>query len=127
MDIEYVLVEKMRFMVGYYIDGAYRNVNINSTIESNKIYNIAMTYDGLKVKMYINGEKYATENSITGTIKKPGKTTTTALGVNATDHHASSSFFNGKIYSAAVYDRALTEEEILQNYQVENELFGIEN
>ncbi len=50
-----------------------------------------------------------------------------ALGVNPSGtSYNSNSFFIGNIYSVRVYNRALTEEEILHNYNYDIEKFNLD-
>ena len=37
------------------------------------------------------------------------------------------SYFNGTIYSVRVYNRALTDEEVQRNYELDKILYGVEN
>ena len=52
------------------------------------------------------------------------------LGVNASGENydnmeSSEAFNNFEVYSVRIYNRALTDEEISQNYNVDKERFGI--
>ena len=89
----------------YHIDGAYRSCTSTTTI-------VALTYDGTNVKLYVNGVLEAT-TAYTGTIKST--TTQMALGGNPAGNAVTGERFTGKIYSAAVYNKALTAAQVKQN------------
>ena len=59
------------------------------------------------VELYINGELKA-QNSVSGTIAKPGYNTPMVIGCNPYGNMYSASMLKGKIYSARIYNRALT-------------------
>ena len=78
------------------------------------VYHVVATYDGSKMKLYINGNLEKTQN-YNATINPPTSGTNMILGGTPSGSSVSN-YFNGKIYSAAVYNRALTADEVYQNY-----------
>lgn len=68
------------------------------------------TYDGATMKIYINGQ-LASSKSQTGTIT----TNTNALSLGRQPGY-SNEFYGGRIACARVYNRALSQAEITQNY-----------
>ena len=107
----------------FYINGDYREVYSGAVAQPNEIYHVVVNYDGNDVKLFINGEyvnSYANSEAIMNKeigapAESNGNSTVICLGANPAGNTASSGFFKGKIYSAAVYNRALSEEEIIQN------------
>ena len=103
----------------FHIGGAYQNLISTTKVETNKIYNVSASYNGSEAVLYINGQK-VDSISIKGTIGKPQNDTVMALGINPqgsdVDPYVSQAYFNGKIYTARVYNRSLTETEVKQNY-----------
>jgi len=71
-------------------------------------YHIVCTYDGANMKIYKNGVLVTTVAK-TGTIH----TSTNALTIGS---NRTSLYFNGTIRSSRIYNRALTQAEITQNY-----------
>lgn len=64
---------------------------------------------------------------VSGAIKAPNANTILALGTNPSGTNAQQgAWLNGKIYSVHIYNRALTDEEIAQNYAIDKARFGIE-
>ena len=94
----------------YYIDGTYHNVISQMDIEPNNKYTVSLTYDGNKVKLYINGILNS-EKEISGVIKQTSEVM--AIGRQPSN---SLRWFNGRVYSARIYDRGLTEDEVKTNY-----------
>ena len=102
----------------FYIDeaAAYKYTGISNTVLSTgNVYHVAVTYDGSTLKLYVNGtlEK---SSSVSGNIRQALNNTVMSLGTNPNGTSPTSPYFNGKIYSAAVYNRALTADEVHQNY-----------
>ena len=90
--------------------GTYRYST--SLLNLNQWYHISATYNGVTRKIYINGGKPEdTYSSSAGLIK--GNPEVLTLGYNY-----STEFFNGTIDEVAIYNRALTEDEIKQHYRM---------
>lgn len=102
----------------------YTRINPNYNLELNKIYNISTTYDGNTYKMFINGEKKE-EKAITGKIKNPANNTIMAIGADPSGEKAMGEFLDMNVYSTRIYDRALTEKEVKNNYEIDKARFGI--
>jgi hypothetical protein len=77
-----------------------------------------MTVDATGVKFYINGQLVGS-NSWTGTAGPPTTAEVFKLGVY------SSSYRTGNIAQALIYNRALTAEEVLQNFNATKDRYGI--
>lgn len=109
-----------RFQV--YISSDWRYVN-GSSVVPNKIYALSGKYDGSYLYLYENGVKYQT--SRTGNITY-NSTAPLAMACNPSAAGDCGSFIKVRVYSIRLYNRALTEEEVLQNYNVDKVRFGIE-
>ena len=107
-----------------YISGQYRQLISELEIELNKKYNVTITTDGTESNLYMNGELVSNISIGGGVIGYPINNTVLALGVNPTGSSAEASFFNGAIYSVRMYNRALTEQEVKNNYEVDRLRFG---
>lgn len=87
-------------------------------LSTNIWYNIVSTYDGSFIRLYLNG---TLDNSIsqTGTvISNPGSLLIGKLSY-------ASSYFNGNVSNTQIYNRALTAQEVLQNYNATKTRFGL--
>ena len=103
-----------------YIDGAYRIVRSNTPMEVGRKYHAIGSYDGEKIKLYVDGEKVG-ESSIAGSIGEPapsgsGTATVLMLGSNPCGDRGTLFFLDGKIYLAKVYDGGLTDAQAYQQY-----------
>lgn len=96
----------------------YQSARLEEPLPLNEKVHLVGTFDGTSSKLYINGELKATKTA-SGTIKAPGNNTTLSLGGNPNGTTCNVPCLNGKIYSARVYSRALSQEEINQNYAYE--------
>ena len=110
------------------VDDSYYTALSNNKINDNTKYSLTLQYDGSNILYRENDLKYNTYAE--GRIKKPINSTRFALGVNASGENydnmeSSEAFNNFEVYSVRIYNRALTDEEISQNYNVDKERFGI--
>lgn len=86
-------------------------------IELNKWVNICGTFDGLNIKLYINGELVGTQ-PLTGSIDNRG------IGrISGYDNNAES--WSGLIGNFQAYDRALSVNEVKQNYNALKGRYGV--
>ena len=102
----------------------YVKPTLTSPLEVGKIYYIAATYDSTKGAMIMDNSLEKVEIATTGSIKAPTNITIVIMGANPSGSTAQSAYFPGNIYSARVWNRALTEEEIMQNMAYEQARFG---
>ena len=100
-----------------YIKSAYRYTYSTETVVPGVKYHVAVTYDGNVEKLYVNGV-LVDSLEIAGTIANSQQSTVMALGVNPKGSSMEQDKFAGKIYTAAVYNRALEENEISSNCQI---------
>lgn len=96
----------------YYINGEYHQVSSSTIVENNKKYNVALTYDGYVLKLYVNGSLESATLAL-GTIGASLDSTPFALGTNPGPSSTSNvNYFTGKIYNAAIHDVALSADQI---------------
>ena len=91
-----------------------------STMTTGEWGNIVGTYDGTNQKIYHNGLEVASTNPGLGLLDEG--TNNLALGQSFA---TSGNFLNGKLAMTTIYNRALTAEEIQQNFNAGRERFGI--
>ena len=97
-----------------YIGGS--TTNGTTTLSNNVWYNITVTYNNTSVKLYVNGVLEATS---TKTLESDSGSTV-FFGKSV-----SGNFFEGNISNCIVYNRALSAEEVLQNYNGLRGRFGL--
>lgn len=102
-------------LAGTVYRGGYKYV-YGSAAKTNEKILVSMTFDGTDLKLYENGYLVSTL-TIGGAYTNPSSNTVTALGTNPNGSSSGTGFFNGTFYSARIYSKALTEEEILNNYK----------
>ena len=100
-------------------------VAINETLVNDVTYHLLGTYKASsgEVKIYLNGILKKTETlAETGDVSLYGGKITLGL-----DYHGSSSNYslNGNIFLSRVYNKVLTADEVLQNFQATRGRFGI--
>jgi hypothetical protein len=93
------------------------SANYNVDLPLNKFVNLCGTYDGSNIKLYINGELVALQ-SLTGLIGTGG------IG-RISGYDNNNETWNGKMGLFQIYNRALSESEIKQNYNATKQRFAI--
>ena len=90
----------------------------SSTSVLNQIVQVGLWYDGATWKGYQNGVEFASASK-TGNIQF-GSAPLLRIGSRSDGF-----YFPGNIYSAQIYNRALTQQEILQNYNATKTRYGL--
>jgi hypothetical protein len=96
----------------------------NIPINLNQIYHVVSTYNGSIMRIYINGLESGTGLSTSGNIE----TNTEQLTIGVRYIHrggGTDSFFSGNIYSNKIYNRALSADEIAQNFNATKARFNL--
>jgi len=99
------------------LNGAYATISSGVTANNSNIVQIILTWDGLTQRMYVNGDLKDSE-ALTGTPQN--FSTTTSFG---DDKSTTYRMIQGNIYSIKIYNRALTPQEIQQNYNATKSRF----
>ena len=81
----------------------------------NDVHTITGTFDGTTAKLYIDSVLVDTKE-VGNAVLKPSNNTPMVIGCNPNPNGCDTGYnLNGKVYSARIYNRALTETEIKQN------------
>ena len=111
------VTNQVRMRIGS--NSAANVLDSTSTFSINTWYNIVGTYDGSAMKIYVNGV-CDSQKSLVGTI--PTGSDNVHLGFNPIGEAI---VYNGKIATTQIYNRALTSDEVLQNYNATKGRFGL--
>ena len=90
-------------------------------VVNNQWNNVVATWDGTNKRIYVNGILRATSANLTGTVTQ---NTTGAAYIGIYGNFAGYPF-NGRISKTSIYNRALTLEEIQQNFNALKSRFSI--
>jgi VanZ family protein len=94
------------------LNGTNPHFVIDDAFNDRGLQHMAIIYDFLEQRVYINGEQKVRRKTLKGTFSNWDPNCRLVIGNEATGDRP----WKGKIYYAAVFDRALTEQEIRQNY-----------
>jgi hypothetical protein len=108
-----------KFSVYFAISG-WKAVSTTTTPLINNWYHIVGTYDGLTMKIYLNGILENTR-SVVGVIPQ----NETELGIGSYTGAPGTYSFDGKIPIGRIYHKTLTDSEVLQNYNATKGRFGL--
>jgi len=97
-------------------------VYFNELINTNKWFHLVATYDGLSFKSYQNSN-FNNSVSLTGNIVPVNNEL--LIGVARSNNINYSYSFEGNIAVVRLYNRALTPQEVLQNYNATKTRFGL--
>lgn len=110
---QYVIKTSLRMTSRVAPDGTYAFAySDESFIDLNKMYTLTTTYDNNTLKQYINGKIVASSN-------KSGQYPGSPQGINIGRRYSGNYTANVEFQNVLIYDRALTEQEVLRNYQVD--------
>jgi hypothetical protein len=113
--------------LGFFYNGGAAVVQATTTLSTGTWYHLSVSYLGeTTVKMYVNGVLNATKNTLFPTA---GIGTSTWAATN-TNPRLGAWYnglfpFNGSIATTQIYNRALSDTEILQNYNASKTRFGL--
>ena len=102
------------------IDGVIKSAGSTSVVEIGEWAHVVGTYDGAYLTIYINGAPNGTPLSAPGTIDINGSPLVLGAYSTAADYP-----FDGDIANMRVYDKALSQEEITQNFNAYRSRFGV--
>lgn len=92
--------------------------SLNESVVVNNWHHIVTTYDGTNIRMYRNGNLAAGPSASSLSI------TNTTVTMNIASR-GTGSYFNGRISIARIYNRALTTDEVEQNFDANRRRYGI--
>ncbi len=101
-------------------DNTYRSYSYGVTLSTNTYYHFAMTYDGARVKGYLNGSNVV-DNALVITVNYAAHPLLISGSYGAVPFGET---VNGNISNVSIYNRALTASEILKNYDVIKSRYG---
>jgi len=104
--------------------GNYASIS-NTTFTRNIIYNICAQKDASqKIAMYVNG---ILDNNTYSTVTNTSTVATSSLWIasNKSDAVTPALSFPGNIYLTSIYNRALSAQEVAQNYNALKSRFGL--
>ena len=102
-------INKIGFSIYDNLNNEYVAVYLENTVEENERVNIVGTYDRKKMKIYLNGKL---ENEVAVETQISVSSMPIFLGANPGPDNTTSIFSNINVYQAAIYKRAISEEEV---------------
>ena len=116
-DNNYLLYNSTSSKGQFYINTTAVSLVNTSTLTAGNWYHIVGTYDGSDMRIYLNGS----EESNTS---KTGSISTSADPIEIGRYYQNSSFaYADQIAQPRIYNRALTAEEVLNNYNATSSLY----
>lgn len=110
-----ILQKNQKNCACFYINKTWQYVYGSQCKIGEKIHLVA-TYDGAKIKLYENGILKG-EVEASGSLSFSSNHTVFSLGSNPNGTAIGTAPLNGSIYFVRLYNRALTDEEVFQNYK----------
>lgn len=107
-----------------YINSKVSFIYSKNAFVTNKKYSLSGSYSGNKLKLYELGV-LQNQSDLSGSLGMPEKNTVMMIGANPYDKNPTEYYLKGKVYSVRIYNRALSDEEVKQNYTVDKVRFGL--
>jgi hypothetical protein len=95
-----------------------KQITISNAIANNTWYHIVGTWDGINMRLYQNGK-------LVGSSVPGGTMQTTSLNYAVGSTISGTEFMSGNISQSCIYTRALSQNEVLQNYNATKGRFGL--
>ena len=110
----------------YFITQSVNGASVSGILTSSRWNHIAATYNGLFAAFYVNGILTATQ-SYSGSVNYSGSTVPWNIGrcVGFNGGGTGGTYYSGSIAIASIYNRGLSAEEVLQNFEATRERFGV--
>lgn len=99
--------------IEFYLNGAWRSASLGNLFTFNTWDCYAGSYDGSNIRLYKNGALVSTTAFASGTFSNYG-----GANLRIGDMGNNGKYFDGNISIASVYNRALSDAEIKQYYEV---------
>jgi hypothetical protein len=106
-------------------NGSTVNQLLGTAFNYNTIVHIAGTYDGLTTAVYINGVLAGSNTNTTGPLNFTTVPVNLYIGQLNGTGSTSVRYFTGNIYSVRLYNRALSADEVKQNFQALRGRYGV--
>ena len=97
-------------------DGLLTYLNSANSYDMNEWYHVVGTYDGKEMKIYVNGKLEGTSGVQSGAINYPDRV---FFSIGAYKDDNEDFVHKGMLDEVRLYDRALSEKEVLNNLQAE--------
>ena len=97
-------------------DGLLTYLNAASSSEANKWYHVVGTYDSKEMKIYVDGKLEGTSGVQSGPINYPDRV---FFSIGAYKDDNEDFVHNGMLDEVRIYNRALSEKEVLHNLEAE--------
>ena len=111
-------------------DICYRTYGLSTTdltvntstagVVNNQWNNVVATFDGTNKRIYVNGVLRATSATLSGTVTQ-NTTGAAFIGIYGGGGYP----FNGRIANTQIYNKALTSQQILDNYRATKGRYGL--
>ena len=99
-----------------YFNGAWNN-SASYSLTAGNWYHIVGTYDGANLRLYINGVNEVTTANT-------GTPAANSSGIRLMARWDSNQYWGGNLSTVKIYDRALSQAEVLQNYHATKKRYG---
>jgi len=110
-------VSNFQLQTGYYVGNVWYWTN-NYNIAQNNWYHIIASYDGSNVRLYVNSVLQLTTASVATPISSNS-------GIYLMRRWDTADYFGGHLSTVKIYNRALSQQEVLQNYNATKKRYGL--
>ena len=121
-----IYIQNGKIVIEAYIGGSYKTIT-SSSISNDTEYTATLSWDGSNLSLYLNGELVQSD-PYSGNLGYPTNNTVVMLGSEPDGTTPDYGYqFYGTIYSARIYSKGLTSEEVSINYQKDLNYYTTKN
>jgi len=114
--------QRIVYIQGPNVAGNYVTTN-NGSVAQNTICSTTVTFDGTNRTIYLNGNVSTTQNNATGPVYPTSGNRNCQIG--RWGFAGFERYFNGIVSQVQIYNRALSAQEVLQNYNAQKSRFNL--
>ncbi len=116
----YFRINSSKAFVSFIIGSTQRTLSGNTTLQNNNWYHVVASFDGSKIRIYVNGKQDVTPATYSGNVNFASGLLYFGLWTT-TDRRP----FIGKMDEVRIYDYALSDTEVANHYKAMREQIGL--
>ena len=112
-----------KFGISFLDTSSWRSFSSSTSVSSNEWYNVVVTWDGTFIRLFVNGNLETTSSNLSAVVWASSSNSTLDIGSYS---GASTTYaINGRVSNSRIYNKALSTQEVQQNFNALRGRFGV--